>query len=103
MQFKIRATSVCEWDRFKLGEELIITKYPWLKDFGFEYRNVGTYRIERIHDETGRVIEQRIPRPWYEAYITIDTLEQLIALQKAAGLDLIINEDAIEIYDDYRG
>lgn len=101
MQFKIRATSVLETDYSKPGEKLIAT-YPWLKDFGFEYRNVGTYRIERIHDETGRVIEQRIPRPWYEAYVTIDTLEQLIALQKAAVNDLVINEDAIEIYDDYR-
>lgn len=38
----------------------------------------------------------------YKTYITINSLEDLIKLSKDVENELIIDEDNIEIYDDYR-
>lgn len=72
MKFLINATSM----PFKYCKDLL-GMYPVLKKYnliiGYEY-----------------------------AYITINTIEELVQLSKDVKHELIINDDCIEIYDDYR-
>lgn len=39
---------------------------------------------------------------WYGWFIEINTLEELVGLQKQLGIELILKDGEIEIYDDYR-
>ena len=61
--------------------EKIIKDYPRLRDFGFEIENPDNYP---------------------KAYIYIYSIEELVKLKNAVDDLLIIGNDWIEIYNDYR-
>ena len=101
MKFRITSTS---WDT-----AMILVHYPVLKDFGFEIEKKIREKSSPIRDENGQII-RRIYQESYEApYITIDSMEKLVELEKALGEELIVSiktsiydEPTIEIYDGYR-
>lgn len=59
-------------------------------------------RIEWIADETGNPIRQIIPCKKDIWIVDIETLEDLLALQKEINEEIILCENVIEIYDGYR-
>lgn len=99
MQFHVCSSYWC------LDSEVdkVVDKFPCLKDFGLELVDEQEPVYTRIRDETGKFIRQvDTTKTKTRAYITIDTIEQLLELEKASGHALIVTQDEIEIYDDYR-
>ena len=89
MKFKIEAVSV--WEYHKLDKfKKLIERYPCLNDIGFE--------IEKYITNEGVL--------YYEAFVHIDSLDQLLELSKQVDEELIIHhnfgEPRIEIYDGHR-
>lgn len=68
----------------------VLDEYYCVKKFPIETESITKYSGQyfECHYET--------------AYIHINTLEELIELQKLVGYPLIITEGDIEIYDGYR-
>lgn len=99
MQFRIWSSNWC------LDSEVdkLVDGYPCLKDFGLALIDEIVPQYTRIRDETGKFILQvDNTKTKTRAYINIDTIEQLLELEKASGNALIVTQDTIEIYDDYR-
>ena len=97
MKFKITSSS------YSNNFEKIIKEYPCLKDFGFEVAEYEVPLKTRTRDECGKRIFQIYGKNIIrEPYVTIESLERLLALKSAVEEPLIITEDEIEIYDGYR-
>lgn len=98
MQFRIWSSNWC------LDSEVdkLVDGYPCLKDFGLELIDRIEPQYTLIRDETGNFIHHFGDVEIKCAYINIDTIEQLLELEKASGSALIVTQDTIEIYDDYR-
>lgn len=82
-------------------------EYPCLKDFGFVMEDVKKTRKIPINDENGDIIMQEVERIVHEAFIFIDSIEDLGKLYKAVGVELIFYTDrdhtcCIELYDGCR-
>lgn len=70
--------------------EVVIHNYPCLKDFNYETT------IETRGEGTRHECTVEIP------YISINSIEELVKLQKAVHYPLIMKNNFIEIYDGYR-
>lgn len=66
-----------------------------LKELGFEFKEKDNHR---------RMMGSKVPYYYIEGKPTIEiiTIEELMSLHKKVSEDLIIGEDFIEIYNDYR-
>ena len=111
MKFEIETTS---WN-FGDDPEKILEKYPMLKDFGFEIKEIEYTSERRIRDENNNYIIQRITNTKDIALIQLADLSELLALRKAVDQELIITSPdiihfrpvhntypVIEIYDTWR-
>lgn len=89
------------------------TTGPWWGDENFKNRPPCDEAVlcssligvcSYIHDENGKRIlfENGKTRTKYWWEVEINTLEDLLELQKKLGYELIVYEDTIEIYDSYR-
>ena len=97
MKFKITSSF------FSNNFEKIIKEYPCLKDFGFEVVEYEVPLKTWTWDENGmRILQIYGKETIRKPYVTIESLEQLLALKSAIEEPLIITEDEIEIYDGYR-
>lgn len=87
--------------------DAVLRMYPCLQYFGFEIEEKLVPKTSRIRDERGRWCSQINYEMKKYGYVTIDTLEKLMELQKAVDHSLIIRDgdddygQAIMIYDDY--
>lgn len=83
--------------------EKIIKEYPCLKEFGFEVVEYEVPLKTWTCDERGmRILQIHGKQTIRKSYVTIESIEQLLALKSAVKAPLIIDEDEIEIYDGYR-
>lgn len=100
MKFYIRSSVYWE------NPDRIIERYPCLYDFGFDIRGVTRNRKERTLDENGNIIFNERYDIKRFGIIIVNDLEQLMALQKRVGYEIIVDveqgEPWIEIYDGYR-
>lgn len=90
--------------RWRGEPDELITEYPCLKNYDFGIEEISKpYVSARIRDECGRFIKQIDCRIVRVGYVTIDTLEQLGELRKAAESPLIVDDGdygpEIMIYD----
>lgn len=99
MKFRIESTN---W--WKTNE--LIIHYPCLTKFGLEVEQEFKPKKVVIEDDLGKPMEFEYGCDVdYIPYVTIETIEELINLQKAVDHDLIVKdygEPSIEIYDGYR-
>lgn len=81
MRYLIRSVDV--WPISVVGFDKLLRDYPCLEDFGFENETIDGQ---------------------FNAYIKIDSIEDLMKLIDKVGHALIIYDDPpmIEIYDNYR-
>lgn len=100
MKFYIRSSMFWE------NPDQIINRHPCLYDFGFDIHGVTRNRKERILDENGNIILNERYEIKRLGIVIINNLEQLLALQKRVGYEIIVDverdEPWIEIYDGYR-
>lgn len=87
--------------------EDLLDEYPELKDFGFVLEDVKKTRKIPINDENGEIIMQEVERIVHEAFIFIDSIDDLAKLHKAVSVELIFYTDrndlcCIELYDGCR-
>lgn len=101
MLYKISSSAIWSSDKDE-ESELLLSEYPCLKDFGWRLVEYVDVEYTRIRDENGEWISQHIPTTRHRPYIEINSLEELQKLQATIEHPLIIDEDEIEIYDDYR-
>ena len=86
MEFRISAASC--WGK----DGRMIERYPFLKD------KVRTEQLTKTEGtQYGSFTYTR-----EECFIEIATLEELIELSKMCGTEIIISDNELEIYDDYR-
>ena len=103
MRVRITATSIwCSDDHEKL-----INTYPCLLNYGYEVEKEQNPVHEWIRNEAGLHIKQETDKVLisYTHYIHIDTIEQLVQLigdVKDEAASVVMTEDSIEIYDDWR-
>lgn len=103
MKFEIYSTKVYPNYHSGYSSQKLIEEYPCLKGFGFEIVKYEEPRRRIYWDGYGHRIHEIVGTDTlYKACVTIDTIEQLMALQSACEESLIITEDEIEIYDGYR-
>lgn len=96
MKIEVMAT-----DEWSLGTQEaadnFINRFPVLKDY-----KVKAERVEHTNCNYGKVVTI----VYYEIYIELNTLEELLSLQKAIDEELVIKQRdgkvEIEIYNDYR-
>jgi hypothetical protein len=98
---------ICNTD--DCNNDQLLEMYPCLKEFGFIVEDVKRTARKWIRDENGERIMQEYERTISLPYIFIDSLEDLIKLQKAVDNELVFGPTIdcsdgyfIEIYDGCR-
>lgn len=86
--------------------EQVIQEYPVLKDYGFGIETSTVIREAFKPDERGYWQDTEETETIHRAYITIDTIDELMKLIGAIGYSVIVHtyDDRweLEIYDGYR-
>lgn len=97
---------ICTVEFGSKNPELVIQDYPVLKDYGFGIETSTVIREAFKPDERGYWHDTEETETIHRAYITIDTIDELIKLAKDVGWSVIVKYYGdvweLEIYDGYR-